>query len=217
MEYSLFRIRRIFIYFSYVPKCAHCATLFVLGADKALNRLIESKRTVGRWVFKTEADRQLVTSVCVQIKGDIYRGLGLWTLASTYIIKSIFGFKSLPKVDKKGWASSLSLLADAFQYMSLKDFNNVIKPKFQLTSDHPILEAIKCVNEASQLSIYSPLFFTKNKVSLLSMLGTFYPNLYMTIHYILFFLHAHFSQIYAGRHKILSSNQGWHQGRARGL
>ena len=146
--------------------------LFVLGADKSLNRLIESKRTVGRWVFKTEADRQLVTSVCVQIKGDIYRGLGLWTLASTYIIKSIFGFKSLPKVDKKGWASSLSLLADAFQYMSLKDFNNTIKPKFQLTSDHPILEAIKCVNEASQLSIYSPLFFTKNKVSLFSKLGT---------------------------------------------
>ena len=107
-----------------------------------------------------------MTSVCVQIKGDIFRGLGLWTQASIDLIKSIFGFKSLPKVDKKGWASSLSLLADAYQYMSLEDFRQKIKPRFKLTSDHPILEAIKCVNEASELSIYSPLFFTKNKVGL---------------------------------------------------
>ena len=33
--------------------------------------------------------------------------------------------------------------------------------------------------------------------------GTFYPNLFMTIYYILFLLQAHFSQICTRRHKIL--------------
>ena len=33
--------------------------------------------------------------------------------------------------------------------------------------------------------------------------GTFYPNLFMTIHYILCFLQAHFSQIYTRRQKML--------------
>ena len=154
----------MFLYIFYdFPRFALC-TFIVSGADKALNSLIESKEKLGKWIFKTESDQQLVTSVCVQIKGDIFRGLGLWARASVDLIKSIFGFQSLPKVDKKGWASSLSLLADAYQYMSMDDFARTIKPRFQLTSNHPILEAIKCVNEASQLSIYSPLFFTKNKV-----------------------------------------------------
>lgn len=144
----------------------------MVGADKALNLFMESKKKLGHWVFKTNADHQLVMSVCVQIKGDIFRGLGLWTRAASDLIQSIFGFKSLPKVDIKGWAASLSLLADSFQYMSLSDFIQEMKPKFQLSSNHPILEAIKCVNEAAQLSIYSPLFFAKNKVNDLSIIYT---------------------------------------------
>ncbi|XP_065066391.1 uncharacterized protein LOC135692242 isoform X1 [Rhopilema esculentum] len=135
----------------------------IQGADKVLNSLMQSGQGVGRWVYKSTSDYKLVSSVCVQIKGDIYRGLGLWVEAAKDLIKSIIGFKTLPKADIKGWASSLSLLADAYQYMPLKDYTEQMKMKFGLSSSHPVLEAIKCVNEAADLSIYSPLFYAKNK------------------------------------------------------
>ena len=92
------------------------------------------------------------------------RGLGLWTAAARDLIDSIKGFRSLPNPDKKGWASSLSLVADTFQYMSVGDFKQQMVKNHKLRSNHPVLEAILCVEEAARLSIYSPLFYAKNKV-----------------------------------------------------
>lgn len=143
----------------------HASVLFV-GAEKVLNSLIKNEENLGHWIYKSNADYLLVSSVCIQIKGDILRGLGLWVEAAKALIKSIVGFRTLPKEDIKGWGSSLSLLADAFQYMALEDFRKDIAPHYKLISPHPVLEAIQCVNEAANLSIYSPLFYTKNKVLL---------------------------------------------------
>ena len=137
--------------------------LFFVGAERMLDNIISQQRKIGQWRYQSKADYQVVYSVCVQIKGDIRRGLGLWLEASRDLISSIVLFKTLPKPDKKGWASSLSLLADAFQYMPSKDFNDLAK-ETQLTTPHPVLEAIRCVTEAAQLCIYNPLFFAKNKV-----------------------------------------------------
>ncbi len=139
--------------------------LNILGAEKILNSLIQQEKNVGRWQYRKHDDYDLVSSVCVQIKGDILRGLGLWVDAARNLIKSIIGFRNLPKPDKKGWASSLSLLADAFQYMSLNDFQAHMVQQYELRGKHPLLEAISCVEEAARLSIYSPLFYSKNKVS----------------------------------------------------
>ena len=138
-----------------------------VGAEKVLNTLIKNEENLGHWIYESSADYLLVSSVCIQIKGDILRGLGLWVEAAKALIKSIVGFRTLPKEDIKGWGSSLSLLADAFQYMALEDFKKDIAPYYKLISPHPVLEAIQCVNEAANLSIYSPLFYTKNKVSFL--------------------------------------------------
>eukprot|EP00794_Sanderia_malayensis_P009178 gene9178-10152_t len=134
------------------------------GAEKILSTLIQNEKQIGRWKYQKASDYDLISSVCIQIKGDIFRALGLWVEAAKYLIKSIIGFRGLPKVDTKGWASSLSLLADCFQYMSLNDFLNHMTSQFELHGNHPLLEAISCVEEAARLSIFSPLFYSKNKV-----------------------------------------------------
>ena len=144
-----------------------------VGAEKVLNTLIKNEENLGHWIYESSADYLLVSSVCIQIKGDILRGLGLWVEAAKALIKSIVGFRTLPKEDIKGWGSSLSLLADAFQYMTLEDFKKDIAPYYKLISPHPVLEAIQCVNEAANLSIYSPLFYTKNKVHFIRLFAHF--------------------------------------------
>lgn len=108
-------------------------------------------------------DWQHVKALCVSIKGDILRGLGLWKEAAAMLIWSIDLTKALQRVEKKIICGSLSHLSDTFRHMSLEDYQDLAK-QYELTTGHPIREAIRYATEAALLCLYTPLFYLKNKV-----------------------------------------------------
>eukprot|EP00794_Sanderia_malayensis_P009176 gene9176-10150_t len=131
-------------------------------AEKLLDKVINSKKNLNAYHYKTEDDWQHVKALCVSIKGDILRGLGLWKDAASTLLLSIVLTENLKRIEKKIIAGSKAHLSDTFRYMSMEDFA-VITNEYNLTSGHPLREAIKQATESSQLCSYTPLFYLKNK------------------------------------------------------
>ena len=134
------------------------------GAEQTLDRLLQEKTELGRWRYRAPPGHQLVSAVCVQIKGDIQYNLGQWVDGAKLLLQSITLFRTLPKMDKKGLSSSLGILAKCFQNMSLAEYG-ALAPSFGLHAGHPLLEAYDCTKEAARLSRYTPLFVARHTVS----------------------------------------------------
>lgn len=65
----------------------------VSGALDALDELLVKKNQVGEWVYKEEHDHQLVSAVCIQIKGDIQFNLGQWLQGAKLLLESLILFR----------------------------------------------------------------------------------------------------------------------------
>ena len=65
----------------------------VAGAERALGELLVKKSQVGKWVYKQKHDHQLVSAVCIQIKGDIQYNLGQWLQGAKLLIESLILFR----------------------------------------------------------------------------------------------------------------------------
>ena len=63
--------------------------LYVSGAEQALDELLIQKSHVGQWVYKDKFDHQLVSAVCIQIKGDIQYNLGQWGQGAKLLLESL--------------------------------------------------------------------------------------------------------------------------------
>lgn len=63
------------------------------GAERALDELLVKKSQVGKWVYKQKHDHQLVSAVCIQIKGDIQYNLGQWLQGAKLLIESLILFR----------------------------------------------------------------------------------------------------------------------------
>ena len=134
------------------------------GAERTLDMLLTEKHAVGQWRYKEEDDHNLVSAVCVQIKGDIQYTLGQWVEGAGLLLDSISGFKSLPKPDKKGLSSSNGILANCLLNMSLQEYLNLAS-HYNLTEGHPLLQAYKSCTEAAKFSQFTPMFFSRHMVS----------------------------------------------------
>ena len=66
---------------------------YVSGAERALDKLLVKKSQVGKWVYKQKHDHQLVSAVCIQIKGDIQYNLGQWLQGAKLLIESLILFR----------------------------------------------------------------------------------------------------------------------------
>ena len=69
----------------------------VSGAERALDELIVKKSQVGKWVYKQKHDHQLVSAVCIQIKGDIQYNLGQWLQGARLLIESLILFRYMSR------------------------------------------------------------------------------------------------------------------------
>lgn len=132
------------------------------GAEKALDDLLDQKAQIGKWIYQTEHDRQLVSAVCFQIKGDIQYNLGQWTRGAKHLMDSVVLFSSLPIPDTKGISSSLAILGNCLQRMSVTEYLPVCH-MYGLTASHPLLQAYYCSCEAARRSQYTPLFYARHK------------------------------------------------------
>ncbi|XP_078660086.1 alpha-protein kinase 1-like [Branchiostoma floridae x Branchiostoma belcheri] len=132
------------------------------GAERVLDDVLSPDEEIGTWTYKSDSDRAIVHSVCIQIKGQVQLKLGQWFDASTLILDSIIGFRTLPKPDKKGIASSVGLLMDVFKNISYRDFQ-VLKQQYTLQADSPLLEAYQAAEEAAHLSKFDPLFYARHR------------------------------------------------------
>lgn len=85
-------------YFScpYQLKQKELACMF-LGAEHVLDELLIEKNQVGEWVYKEKHDHQLVSAVCIQIKGDIQFNLGQWSQGAKLLIESLILFRYCAK------------------------------------------------------------------------------------------------------------------------
>nr|XP_058972304.1 alpha-protein kinase 1-like isoform X3 [Pocillopora verrucosa] len=131
-------------------------------AEKALDDLLDQKAQIGKWIYQTEHDRQLVSAVCFQIKGDIQYNLGQWTRGAKHLMDSVVLFSSLPIPDTKGISSSLAILGNCLQRMSVTEYLPVCH-MYGLTASHPLLQAYYCSCEAARRSQYTPLFYARHK------------------------------------------------------
>lgn len=66
---------------------------YTLGAEQALDDLLIQKSHVGEWIYKDTYDHQLVSAVCIQIKGDIQYNLGQWAQGAKLLINSLILFR----------------------------------------------------------------------------------------------------------------------------
>ncbi|CAH1246664.1 ALPK1 [Branchiostoma lanceolatum] len=132
------------------------------GAERVLDDVLNPDTETGTWTYRSDSDRAIVHSVCIQIKGQVQLKLGQWYDASTLILDSIIGFRTLPKPDKKGIASSVGLLMDVFKNISYRDFQ-ILKQQYTLQADSPLLEAYRSAEEAAHLSKYDPLFYARHR------------------------------------------------------
>lgn len=132
------------------------------GAEKALDDLLAQKAQIGKWIYQAEHDRQLVSAVCIQIKGDIQYNLGQWTEGAKLLLDSVVLFSTLPIPDTKGISSSLAILGNCFQRMSVTEYLPVCH-MYGLTASHPLLQAYHCACEAAGRSQFTPLFYARHK------------------------------------------------------
>ncbi len=135
-----------------------------LGAGKILDELIDDEKKAGNWYYRDHAEYLIIKAASIELKGNIFHGLGLWYEAAASFMDSTGLFRSFQKPDKKGLAAGLALLADTLQFMPADDFKQFSR-SFQLSTDHPLLESIRSVTEAAKYCVHTPLFYAKNKVS----------------------------------------------------
>lgn len=133
------------------------------GAIKVLDTVINNVEGIGSYRYNSKDDSNHVTALCVSIKGDILRGLGLWKEAAQTLTNSIDLTNALQRIEKKIISGSMAHLADTFRYMTIGDYNDVAK-QLKLKTGHPLREAIRYATEAAQRCIFTPLFYLKNKV-----------------------------------------------------
>ena len=74
-----------------VPVC------MFLGAECVLDELLIKKNQVEEWVYKEKHDHQLVSAVCIQIKGDIQFNLGQWSKGAKFLLESLILFRYCAK------------------------------------------------------------------------------------------------------------------------
>lgn len=132
------------------------------GAEKALDELLIKKSQVDEWIYKYEHDHQLVSAVCIQIKGDIQYNLGQWVQGAKLLLESLILFSTLPIPDTKGISSSLAILANCLEPMSMQEYVPLAQ-SYGLMGPHPLLQAYYCSYEASMRSQYTPLFYARHK------------------------------------------------------
>ncbi|XP_071071163.1 alpha-protein kinase 1 isoform X2 [Dasypus novemcinctus] len=135
----------------------------LLKAEYILSSLISNNGATGTWLYRSESDKVLVQSVCIQIRGQILQKLGMWYEAAELIWASIIGYLTLPQPDKKGIATSLGILADIFVSMSKKDYEKFKNnPRNDLgilrEHDHHLLSAAEACKLAAAFTPYTPLF-----------------------------------------------------------
>lgn len=68
-----------------------------LGAEYVLDELLIKKNQVEEWVYKEKHDHQLVSAVCIQIKGDIQFNLGQWSKGAKFLLESLILFRYCAK------------------------------------------------------------------------------------------------------------------------
>ena len=71
--------------------------MHVLGAEYVLDELLIKKNQVEEWVYKEKHDHQLVSAVCIQIKGDIQFNLGQWLKGAEFLLESLILFRYCAK------------------------------------------------------------------------------------------------------------------------
>ncbi|XP_060042189.1 alpha-protein kinase 1 isoform X3 [Erinaceus europaeus] len=135
----------------------------LLKAEYILSSLISNNGATGTWLYRSESDKVLVQSVCIQIRGQILQKLGMWCEAAELVWASIIGYLTLPLPDKKGISMSLGILADIFVSMSEKDYekfrnNSHISLGLLKYLDHHLLSAAEACKLAAAFSPYTPLF-----------------------------------------------------------
>ena len=119
---------------------------------------------LGKWKYSEEHHHHLVKGVCIQIKGEIQATLGHWHKSAELLLDSVHFFKTLPKVDKKGLSSSLGLLVNTLQRMSIEEFK-LISQRYSFEESHPYIQAYRFAVEAAELAVFTPLFYARHKVS----------------------------------------------------
>ena len=72
--------------------------MHVLGAEHILDELIKKRNQVGEWVYEKDNDHQLVSAVCIQIKGDIQFNLGQWSRGAKLLLESLNRFRYCAKM-----------------------------------------------------------------------------------------------------------------------
>uniref|UniRef100_A0A8C3WHS1 Alpha kinase 1 n=1 Tax=Catagonus wagneri TaxID=51154 RepID=A0A8C3WHS1_9CETA len=135
----------------------------LLKAEYILSSLISNSGATGTWLYRSESDKILVQSVCIQIRGQILQKLGMWYEAAELIWASIIGYLALPQPDKKGISTSLGILADIFVSMSKKDYEKFKNnPEINLgllkEFDHHLLSAAEACKLAAAFTSFTPLF-----------------------------------------------------------
>lgn len=139
---------------------------YLPGAERLLDMLINNDQSAGSWKYKNVDEYLIIKAASIELKGNIYHGLGLWEKAASSFMESTNLFKSFKKPDKKGIAAGLAAMADTLQSMPDNDFQS-FAAKFQLSLEHRLLQAIKCVTEAANFCLFTPLFYSKNKVRIM--------------------------------------------------
>lgn len=76
----------------------------------------------------------------------------------------LFLNSTLPIPDTKGISSSLAILANCLEQMSLNEYI-ALAQMYGLTATHPLLQAYYCSYESALRSQYTPLFYARHKVS----------------------------------------------------
>eukprot|EP00794_Sanderia_malayensis_P006373 gene6373-7106_t len=133
------------------------------SASRMLDDLIANESRAGSWVYKNYDEYLIVKAASIELKGNLLHSLGLWQKAASCFMTSTSLFRGFEKRDKKGIAAGLAALADTLQFMPDKEFESFAE-EFQLNSEHRLLEAIRCVTEAANYCVYTPLFYAKNKL-----------------------------------------------------
>eukprot|EP00106_Octopus_bimaculoides_P008233 XP_014775675.1 PREDICTED: uncharacterized protein LOC106872983 isoform X3 [Octopus bimaculoides] len=133
------------------------------GAIEVLDGLIDSKAANedGQWHYRTEFQYINVYAVCVQIKGQIYKNLGLWKEAVPLLLKSVEEFEKLPDKDLKGISYSYGLLSHCLCKLSHKEYLE-LQNIYVFQRDHPCYEAFEYGMKAAELSPKQSLFFARH-------------------------------------------------------
>ena len=99
-------------------------------------------------------------TTCTEVR---YVSIILWRRARVISFFNLFLNSTLPIPDTKGISSSLSILANCLEQMSLSDYIPLAQ-MYGLTATHPLLQAYYCSYESALRSQFTPLFYARHKV-----------------------------------------------------